>query len=95
MKISPLLNRSATIGDHLEAHREDRISKITSGETPVPLDGGPKMVLHLIPLSSIETPRSVDVSSIELAHEGLVLLGSESHAGDRFNFDGRIVAHFP
>ena len=53
------------------------------------------MVLHLIPLSSIETPRSVDVSAIEPAHEGLVLLGSESHAGDRFNFDGRIVAHFP
>ena len=42
--------------ERLEDYREDRISKITACETPVPLcetpvslTEGPKLVLHLIP----------------------------------------------
>ena len=81
--------------ERLEAYRKDRVSKIIACETPVPLTEGPKLVLHLIPLASIETPTSVDVSSIEPAHEGLFLLGCTERAQSRINFDGMTVAYFP
>ena len=81
--------------ESLEDYREDRISKITACETPVPLTEGPKVVLHLIPFPLPETPTSVDLTSIEPAHEGLFLLGGTERAENRFNFDGRAVADFP
>ena len=52
--------------ESLEDYREDRISKITACETPVPLTEGPKVVLHLIPFPLPETPTSVDLTSIPL-----------------------------
>ena len=81
--------------ERLEDYREDRISKITSGEAPVPLMEGPKVVLHVIPARVTEPPTSVDLESIEPAHEGLFLLGGTERAENRFNFDGMAVATFP
>ena len=81
--------------ERLEDYREDRISKITSGEAPVPLMEGPKVVLHVIPARVTEPPTSVDLKSIEPAHGGLFLLGGTERAELRFNFDGMAVATFP
>ena len=81
--------------ERLEDYLEDRISKITSGEAPVPLMEGPKVVLHVIPARVTEPPTSVDLKSIEPEHEGLFLLGGTERAENRFNFDGRAVAYFP
>lgn len=80
--------------DRIEAYREDRISKIASGETPVPLVEGPRVILHMIPSGVIEEPPLIDLTSIDIAHEGLVLLHQE-RAELRFNYDGVAMATFP
>lgn len=86
--------RSAALPERLESLRTERVSKIVSGETPVPLHEGQRVVLHLVPFSSLSPEASIDIRSIDESHDGFVALASEHH-GNRFNFDGRIVAHFP
>lgn len=55
---------SETITERIRNFRLDRISKILSDETPVPLSNNAKIVLHLVPIISFTPAQSYDLSEI-------------------------------
>jgi hypothetical protein len=55
---------SETIIDKIKNFREERISKIFSGEAIMPFYDNAKMVLHLIPLSSFDPAKIYDLKKI-------------------------------
>lgn len=48
--------------------RDERLGKIAAGETPVPLRKESKIVLHLVPFTSMGSTASVDLSAWEQAN---------------------------
>lgn len=81
---------SDEIPNKIRRFREERLGLISSGETPVPIQQGPIVVLHLVPLSAFLSPQLVDVSKIA---DGKVPpvppLGAQGWDG-RFNVDGYV-----
>jgi len=84
-------NATSSLPDRIRDLRLSRIGRIVSGETPVQLPSGPKLVLHPLPLSALES--SAEISE-QLPEEMMVLglrpivAGSWSH---RYNFDGIVT----
>lgn len=78
-------NLSKRIRDfHLE-----RISSIYADEFPIPMSGGAKIMLHLIPISAFESSYQVDLG---LASENYFKL-APNLTGYRYNLDGLLVFH--
>jgi len=79
-------NLSETLADKIRRFREERISSILADETPVPLNKGGKLVVHLIPLNSFYPGQSYDIDKIY----GKFRLGtiSDDYIQTRYNFDG-------
>lgn len=86
-EIRSLFSISESVNEKIKNFRIERISQITSGDTPVPLSGIAKIVLHLIPLSSFAVSSSCDLAGIEKHVMKLCPLNS-SGWNHRFNFDG-------
>jgi len=79
---------SDTIAERLKNFRSERLAKIVSGETPIPLNDNPKIVLHIIPFGSFDPSIRFDVSSLA---ENQILPLYPIHASQwsvRHNFDG-------
>ncbi|MCX5908563.1 MAG: ATP-binding protein, partial [Deltaproteobacteria bacterium] len=51
---------SETTIERIRRFRLERLGKILSGETPVPVELVPKMVLHLIPINAFDPARKLD-----------------------------------
>lgn len=51
---------SDTLGQRLARFRDERLEKITKGDTPIPLVTGPKLVLHTIPISGVQGSNPID-----------------------------------
>ena len=80
---------SDTLADRIRDFRAERIAKIVADETPVLLDEGAKIVLHLVPLSSLGAGQVCDLSNIpSLTPEALIYGNASSW---RHNFDGCLV----
>ncbi len=54
--------RTAGAEEKIEEYRNDRLSRIMTGDTPLSQPDGPKLVIHLIPLISTEPTFTVDLS---------------------------------
>ena len=52
---------SETVPERIRRFRDDRLSKIISGETPVAMESGGKAILHLLPVSAFTKPVTIDV----------------------------------
>lgn len=70
--------------------RRRRIHAIDTGETPVPIDDGPLVVLHIVPLDTFSDPRAVSFADIDRAGTVMRLprFSSFSHA---INLDGHLL----
>ncbi len=77
---------SETLPEKIRRFREDRIAKILADETPAPLIGKHRVVLHLIPLSSMASTSVVDMSQVQ-ENKNLAPICSSGHT-IRYNFDG-------
>ncbi len=68
----------------------DRIAKIVANETPVPVNVGPQMVLHLIPIGALDSRTPYDLKEFQLTQnrEMLAPIYSPHYNCFRFNFDG-------
>lgn len=76
----------------LNAFRLERLTRITAHEGPVHLGEGPKVVLHLIPLSSLDPSITWDLSEI---YNKYSLRPPYSIGGNhRHNFDG-VLSYSP
>lgn len=79
---------SESLTERIRKFREDKISKIISNETLVPLGAKAKTVLHLIPITSFNAAQSyeIDKTSLDKLHS----IGC-SGGSFRYNFDGCLV----
>ncbi len=81
---------SETLSERIRNFRLDRIGKIISGETPVPLAKGAKLVLHFVPLQSFRTRFSVDLLGVSQLLSNVAWRYEYEWLGreEGFSFDG-------
>lgn len=86
------------VATRTQAFRADRLSKIQSGDTPVPLARGPKCVLHLVPFDAFSLDTRYDLSGFADHPEELAKAGrwwaTSGFERTHYNFDG-LVAYQP
>ena len=88
-----IILQSETLNERIRAFRQDRLSNIIAGETPVSLVPGARTILHMIPLSSFNSGVRYDLTELEIKNQNLTLAPSsyDYNFGFRqFNFDGLI-----
>lgn len=78
------------IPERIRRFRDGRLSKIVASETPLPMDSGPKMILHLLPVSSFSKPTAVDVLAVMRNCVQLPAMGALGCSG-RMNLDGCVT----
>ena len=77
---------SEAIPERMKRFRDDRLAKIVSGETPVPMEAGGKVVLHILPVSAFSGPPTIDVRAVAAgSHLPPILDGAWD---ERLNVDG-------
>jgi schlafen family protein len=85
---------SESIASRIRDFRVDRISHIRSGETPIPLIGGPCIALHIIPIAGFGAGTQYDVLKLEANVNTLRTLApifQEFGEHKRINLDGLVV----
>jgi len=88
-ELKRLFNLSDSISIKIKQFREDRISKIISGETSIKLTGERIVVLHIVPLISVSQSQFYDIKIISKKKELAKPLCSGGWDAI-FNFDGII-----
>ncbi len=80
-------NLSEATTERIRSFRQDRISNIFAGETPVPFYDNPQIVLHLIPIISFNPAQSYDIGKISSHLEKMkpIYCSGWNH---RYNLDG-------
>ena len=76
--------------ERLRRFRYDRLAKIIANEGPVQLEEGPKVVLHVLPLSTVDPTIEFDLRPVQ---EGLAFppqLGESVGWSNQHNYDGFI-----
>ncbi|XYH99460.1 helix-turn-helix domain-containing protein [Sorangium sp. So ce1128] len=83
---------SAEMPTLIRRFRDERLGRIMADETPVPLlrHTSAKLVLHLVPFSSMGVDAHVDLVAWESGTPSIRPLTSRQWSG-RFNFDGYVV----
>ena len=82
---------STAIGERMRAFRMERLSHVMNGETVVALGDHAKIVIHMVPLSSLDPTvfRDVTREAANLSSELKPIVGSATTR--RFNFDGYLL----
>lgn len=80
-------------GERLRTFRIDRIGKIISNETPIPIGNGAKVVLHLVPISAFVSGIKYDLRQFQISpfREKLAPIHADYGSNLRFNFDGLLT----
>jgi hypothetical protein len=50
---------SESVADRIRAFRAERLGRVVSGETPVPIESPSRVMLHVVPISAFDSPASV------------------------------------
>lgn len=81
---------SETVAERIRNFRVDRIAKILANEGPVPLEDGPKMLLHVVPLNAFRPGASCHLTTLHSddISIGSVYWGEIKHYMRRYNLDG-------
>lgn len=74
--------------DRLRSFRSDRLSKIISGDTPCPLDGTAKIVLHILPLNAYDPGFAIDIRQPKGRIDWWAPLDAYGFSRIQYNFDG-------
>jgi hypothetical protein len=82
-------NMADSITQKTKVFREERIWKIISKETPIPLEGERFAILHLVPLISLSNQQLYDIKTINLVNESTKPLLTSGWSTS-YNFDGII-----
>jgi hypothetical protein len=89
-EIRTAFNVSESIGERLTRFRDDRLAKIIAGETPIALQPGARLVLHLTPLSSFTLGAYID-SSIQMTMRRQLAPIAGRGWNHRHNLDGFVT----
>lgn len=92
-----LFGMADTVAVRTHAFRAERLSKIQSGDAPVPLVQGPKCVLHLIPFDAFTLQAHHDLSRFASHPEEMAKAGrwraTSGLERSRYNLDGLVAYH--
>ncbi len=90
---SAFMATEATV-DRIRRFHFDRLERIRSNESPVPLPTKAKVVLHMIPYSAFSPGSSLDLESVQKEqYSGRLIYAPVS--GTRFNLDGFLLFDEP
>jgi hypothetical protein len=81
---------SSTVTERIRAFRTDRIIAISNNETPVPMNPGPKLVMHCIPMESFTGQPQYDLIPFLRDFARLSAIGGAGYRR-RLNLDGLLV----
>lgn len=87
-----LFLRNADLPERIRRFRNERLGVIQRGETPVMLRDGPRMVMHVVSVTSFDLQTAVDIQSLTETFGGFTPVGT-AHPHGRYNIDGH-VSHF-
>jgi hypothetical protein len=80
---------SESLPERIRRFRDERVARIVAGEIPFPVATRSKIVLHVLPISSLMTGTAVNLELLKDQHHGLSLPCFQQPVRDcRFNFDG-------
>jgi hypothetical protein len=86
-------NASNIEGEQLKNFKIDRLGKIIANETPVPMEEKAKVVLHLIPVSSLTSGIKYNLHEFQISpnKQKLAPISLDYGSNLRFNFDGLVT----
>lgn len=80
--------RAETQAQRVRDFRSDRLAKILTGETPVSLQPGPRLVIHAIPTQAALGLVQIDPVPYSRGQKYVPLIGQENGIAASLNFDG-------
>lgn len=93
-EIRSLFIASAEVEQQVRRFRSDRLARIVAGETPVTMEPGAKLVIHVVPLGTGEA-RTLDVQALDASTNPMLMPVDYSNStSSRFNLDG-LLSYFP
>lgn len=90
MELKSAFLATTALGERIRNFHFDRLSRINSDETPVPLTGKARVIFHVIPYSAFESKPPLSFKPLENDTLSLSLIYS-SASGFRYNLDGLIA----
>jgi hypothetical protein len=84
---------SESLPERIRRFRDERLARIIAGETPVALNPGPKVVLHLLPIAALGVSAHYDLTRFEHKRDDLSPLAGGGPSF-RYNLDG-VVTYIP
>ena len=84
---------SEVISTKVKNFREERISSIISGRTPIPLYNEGKIILHLIPIEAFSMRKIYEIERIARVRTNFRPMFISSGWNERYNLDG-YLAHY-
>ena len=91
-ELRELFARSATMGLRIRDFRTERLGRILSGDTPVPLAEGPALVLHVVPTQAALGGVQVDITQyVAPGNLHLPRFGRLTAYSTRVNLDGAVL----
>jgi len=82
---------SESLAEKIRRFRDDRIAKIVANETPMPIEQSPKLVLHVLPITSLNVGSQLNVSEIYEKRHHMLPIGENNWTSHRINFDGVVT----
>jgi hypothetical protein len=79
---------SEALGDRIRRFRDERLSKILSREIPGPIDDGPTIVLHALPMRAFTTRETVDISAKRTVVQSVIYPRNAMQLSARLNLEG-------
>jgi hypothetical protein len=70
--------------------RDDRLARIISGDTPVPIPGSSRLVIHLCPIASFNGDININISRLQRDRVRFPPIGSDSW-NNKINLDGYVT----
>jgi len=94
-EIRTAFSLTGTAAESIRSFRAETLAKIVAGETPAPLNDGPKIVFSVVPFGAFEPASRFDVSSLVQRYRSgkgtLPLPLTGLFSGWRYNFDGLLT----
>jgi len=83
--------RTETQAQRVRDFRSDRLAKVLTGETPVQLQPGPRLVIHAIPTQAALGLVQIDPVPYSRGQKYLPMIGQANGTAANLNFDGAYV----
>ncbi len=92
-ELRQLFLQSGAFADRAREFRTQRLGKILAADTPIPLQDGSLVILHLIPISTFTSSVPIDISPFLVHHQQLCPLMGPKGRGQhgRPNLDGYVA----